>query len=89
MPEEAGLYLFDSDDDPVYIGETANLHARIDRHLQSSDSLGLPLWLFEGRPKLNLSIATLPTVRETIRRAMEWKAVHELRPKLNYLTRVA
>lgn len=89
VPEEAGLYLFDSENDPVYIGETANLHDRIDRHLQSSDSLGLPLWLFERRPKLNLSIATLPTVRETVRRAMEWKAVRELRPKFNYLTRVA
>lgn len=89
VPGEAGLYLFDSDNDPVYFGETSNLHNRIDRHLQSSDSLGLPPWLFEGRPKLNLSIATLPTVRETVRRAMEWKAVHELRPKLNYLGRVA
>ena len=47
IPEAAGLYLFSSNDRPLFINQTSNLRDRLTLHLQNSDNMGLPTWLWE------------------------------------------
>ncbi len=89
VPEEPGLYVFESQDRVAYVAQTENLRHRIEKHLEYSNDRGLPAWLYGDRsPRLNLRIACLPGLGVTTRRALELKAVEALTPVWN-VARVA
>jgi site-specific DNA-methyltransferase (adenine-specific) len=86
LPTEQGLYLFQCDDEAIFLGETDNLRHRIERHFDTSEDRGLPDWLYDpGRRAVRLGIAHLPGIRSTTRRAMELRGIRDLRPIFNYL----
>jgi hypothetical protein len=86
LPTDQGLYLFRCADDAVFLGETDNLRHRIERHFEAGGEKGLPDWLYDpGRKAMQLEVAPLPGVKSATRKAMELKAIRELRPIFNYL----
>jgi hypothetical protein len=86
LPAEEGLYLFRCEDEAVFLGETANLRHRIERHFETAGTKGLPEWLYDpGRRALQLQIAALPGVRSATRKAMELRTIGELHPIFNYM----
>lgn len=88
-PEKPGLYLFEAENRTAYVAQTENLRHRIEKHLQYSDGLGLPAWLYgTQRPQFRLGIAPLPGVGVAERRALELRAVREFSPQWN-VARVA
>lgn len=89
VPEVGGLYLFSSEDDRVFLGQTDNLRHRMDRHMQVSASRGLPDWLWDtDRKPLQIWVAGLPEIVRSIRQKMEVMLVKKWHPLLN-LPRVA
>lgn len=88
LPQASGMYLFSSQDAPVYLSHTDNLRHRIERHMNVSNSLGLPDWLWDQGP-LDLSLAEMPGVRRAARQTAELLLVKELRPLLNYQRKIA
>lgn len=89
IPEVSGLYLFSSREERVFIGQTDNLRHRIERHMEVSESRGLPEWLWNAKKKpLHISITGLPDITRSIRQTMEILLVKRLKPLLN-LPRVA
>lgn len=87
--EVGGLYLFSAEDERVFLGQTDNLHHRIDRHMEVSASHGLPNWLWDTKRKpLQISISGLPQINRSIRQKMEILLVKMWHPLLN-LSRVA
>jgi predicted HicB family RNase H-like nuclease len=88
LPQASGMYLFSSQDAPVFLSHTDNLRHRIERHMDVSDSLGLPDWLWDQGP-LDLSLAEMPGVRRAARQNAELLLVKELHPLLNYQRNVA
>jgi site-specific DNA-methyltransferase (adenine-specific) len=89
VPEVGGLYLFSSEDERVFLGQTDNLRHRIDRHMEISASHGLPDWLWDTKRKpLQISISGLPEITRSIRQKMEVLLVKMWKPLLN-LSRVA
>ena len=89
VPEVGGLYLFSSEDERVFLGQTDNLRHRIDRHMEVSTSHGLPDWLWDTKRKpLRISISGLPEITRSIRQKMEVLLVKMWHPLLN-LSRVA
>lgn len=85
IPKSEGIYLFRSDADVIFIGETQDLRHRIERHFESSASHGLPEWLYGGPEPIQLGIRPLPGVNQTTRKAMELNAIRTLKPRFNYL----
>ncbi len=45
LPNSEGLYIFRSDQQAVFVGETHNLRHRIENHLRASHHQGMPDWL--------------------------------------------
>lgn len=89
LPKVGGLYLFSSEDDRVYLGQTNNLQHRIQRHMEVSESRGLPDWLWNTKKKpLRISVAELPGVTRSERQRIEVMLVKSWQPLLN-LGRVA
>jgi len=90
VPEVAGLYLLSSEQNNVYMSQTENLRRRVERHVEVSDSHGLPPWLWniEEEP-LCLSVAPLPRVNKVVRQAMELVLLRKLKPVLNLDRRAA
>jgi len=82
LPEIAGLYLFKGKDTPVFLSHTDNLRHRLERHMEYSNSRGLPKWLWDEGP-LSLSIAEMPGVARATRQIAELLLVKELHPILN------
>jgi len=83
LPQSSGLYLFCSGDTRVFLGHTENLRGRIERHMDVSDSRGLPEWLWDRGP-LVLLVAEMPGVRRAARQMAELLLVRRLHPLLNY-----
>ena len=88
IPKNEGLYLFRSDQEAIFVGETNHLRHRIERHLDSSGSNGLPDWLYRGHD-IQVSIQSLPGVSQTTRKAMELKAIQKYQPLFNILVQDA
>ena len=84
VPTDGGIYLFQSERECVFVGETKNLRHRIEKHFQASGSHGLPDWLY-GEHDMQLGIHSLPGVSHSARKAMELKAIQTLRPLFNLL----
>lgn len=83
LPQTSGMYLFSNQGAAVFLNHTDNLRHRIERHMDASNSLGLPDWLWDQGP-LDLSMAEMPGVRRTARQTAELLLVKELHPLLNY-----
>jgi site-specific DNA-methyltransferase (adenine-specific) len=89
ISEVGGLYLFSSEDDRVFLGQTDNLRHRMQRHMEVSAFRGLPDWLWNTKKKpLQVSVAELPGVTRSIRQRIEVVLVKNWQPLLN-LGRVA
>jgi site-specific DNA-methyltransferase (adenine-specific) len=89
VPEIGGLYLFSSEDERVFLGQTDNLRHRINRHMEVSASHGLPDWLWDSKSKpLQLSVSGLPEITRSDRQKIEISLVKIWNPLLN-LSRVA
>ena len=90
VPEAGGLYLFLTDKERVFVSQTDNLRHRFERHMDVSNSHGLPDWLWNVRKNpLQIGIAPLPEVSRSIRQAMELMLVRKWKPVLNFVRRVA
>lgn len=83
VPSASGLYLFSSREEPVYLSQTDDLRHRIERHMEFSDSLGLPSWLWDKGP-LDLAVAEMAGVPKGPRQTAELLLIKELHPILNY-----
>jgi site-specific DNA-methyltransferase (adenine-specific) len=83
LPQAAGIYLFMSEDAPVFLGQTDNLRHRIERHMDVSNSCGLPEWLWDKGP-LDVSLAETPGVVRADRQMAELLLVRRIHPVLNY-----
>jgi hypothetical protein len=83
LPQAQGLYLFTSGKTPIFLGQTKNLRHRIDRHMDASNSRGLPNWLWEKGP-LDVSLAETPGVMRAARKRAELLLIRRLHPVLNY-----
>ena len=84
LPKESGLYMFRSENQPVFLSQTDNLQHRIERHMEVSESRGLPRWLWDvEKQPLTIGVTELPGVQRSIRQAMEVLLVREWRPILN------
>jgi len=83
LPQAGGLYLFSSRTKPIFLSQTDDLRHRLERHLDVSDALGLPRWLWDKAP-LDLSIAEMPGVSKGLRQVAEVMLARELHPILNY-----
>ena len=64
LPKTGGLYLFSIGEQPVFLSQTDSIRQRIERHMDVSNSRGLPEWLWDRGP-LELSIAEMPGVVRT------------------------
>jgi hypothetical protein len=84
IPDEQGIYVFRNQDDAVFVSHTDNLRTRVDRHLEYSDSRGLPEWVYESQKRgLELALVPTPGLRLKTRKQMELKTVLEFKPLLN------
>ena len=83
LPQTNGIYLFSSGDTPVFLSHTDNLQRRIERHMDVSDSRGLPGWLWD-HGQLDLSVAEMPGVLRASRQSAELLLIKKLHPLLNY-----
>lgn len=83
VPQGDGLYLFSSAGSPVFLSQTDNLRHRIERHMDSSSSRGLPEWLWDQGP-LDISLAEMPGVLRAQRQIAELLLVRKLHPVLNF-----
>jgi site-specific DNA-methyltransferase (adenine-specific) len=90
IPEIGGLYLFTSDQQRIFIGQTDNLHHRVEKHMEVSSSKGLPIWLWNTkRHPLEIEVASMPNITRSLRQAMELLLVKEWKPLLNFQRKVA
>jgi len=88
IPTEQGIYLFRCEDQAIFVSHTDNLRTRVERHFDSSDSKGVPDWLYDsGRKTIELGILPLPSVKLKDRKLVELKAVDSYTPLLNYIGR--
>ena len=84
IPNEQGIYLFRCEDQSIFVSHTDNLRSRIERHFDSSDSKGVPDWLYDsGRNAIYLGILPMPRVTVTERKLVELKAVATYEPLFN------
>ncbi len=90
VPDTGGVYLFKTPRQSVFLSQTDNLRHRLERHLEVSDSRGLPDWLWDvsGSP-LSVSFEALPGVRRSVRQAIEVLLAREWKPTLNFQRKVA
>lgn len=89
VPESGGLYLFSSEEQRIFIGQTDNLRHRVEKHLEVG-SRGLPDWLWDTKKHpLELGVASLPGTSRSSRQRMELSLVKEWRPVLNFQRKVA
>jgi excinuclease UvrABC nuclease subunit len=88
VPKSEGIYLFRSEEQAIFVGETSNLQHRIEKHLYASASHGLPEWLYSGR-EIQLGIHSLPGASQATRKALELKAIQILKPLFNILDQAA
>jgi site-specific DNA-methyltransferase (adenine-specific) len=83
VPETSGLYLFSSEEQRIFIGQTDNLRHRLEKHLEVG-SRGLPDWLWDTKKHpLEIGVASLPSTTRSFRQEMELALVKEWEPVLN------
>ncbi len=84
IPKEQGIYLLRCSENAVFVSHTDNLRNRIERHLESSDSRGLPQRVYDNQKHgLELALVPTPGLRATVRKCVELRTILEYRPLLN------
>jgi len=90
VPEVCGLYGFLTQEEHVFIKQTENLRHRIERHLEVSNSNGLPEWLWDiEKEPLGVAVSPLPGVKKTERQELELGMIRNFKPILNFPRKVA
>lgn len=87
IPNAAGLYLFSSDDFPVFMNQTDSIRNRLMLHLKNSSNRGLPDWLW-NKP-LQHSYIAMPKVTATFRKNLEQTEIRERQTFLNFYSKTA
>ena len=87
IPKVAGFYMFSSEEIPIFINQTENLHYRLTQHIHFSSHLGLPKWLWEK--SLQVAFTARPEVGLTDRQIMELSEVRSRHPLFNFYGSVA
>ena len=86
LPSTQGVYWLRCEDDSLFVGETDNLRQRVERHLDTSGTQGLPDWLYNRRSRpISLSVVPTPGVSAVERKVIELGAVYAHRPQFNYV----
>lgn len=82
---EAGLYVFVTRTQVLYVGEASNLRIRIKKHLDHSDNKQLARWFWEfGNEEVLLELHVLSAnVKARVRRALEAELIISRRPVFN------
>ena len=84
LPQDGGLYLFRNERTALFVGQTANIRRRIDRHFEFGGRGGLPAWLDDIRPTaIELRILPMPSVDLGERQKAELGAIRVLKPVFN------
>jgi predicted GIY-YIG superfamily endonuclease len=85
VPNSAGLYIFHSDQEMLYVGETDNLQNRIRKHLDHSDNRELAQWLWQySDASLHLELQVLErSIPVRIRKALEIELIRSRSPVFN------
>jgi hypothetical protein len=80
-----GVYLFQSRNETLYIGEAVNLCKRVSKHIDHSDNKGLARWLWQqGFHDLHLELHLLPLdTKSSIRKALEASLIQSRKPRFN------
>lgn len=90
IPENAGIYLFRSNEKAVFLSHTDDLRHRLEQHMTASNSSGLPKWLWDvEKDPLEVGIASLPGYGRSKRQAIEVMLAKQLKPVLNFARMVA
>lgn len=85
VPTLPGVYVFYDKVRPIFAGETVQLRNRINLHLETSASRGLPTWLEVGDPEgFELKYFSVPSVGREARLGWLMQFVNRERPVLNY-----
>jgi len=87
IPDVAGLYLFSSEDFPVFINQTESIRNRLMLHLKYSNNLGLPDWSW-SKPLQHSYIAT-PDITAKLRKDIEQTEIRERETFLNFYSKTA
>lgn len=84
IPTDQGVYFFRCDEESIFVSHTDNLRHRIERHFDSSDSRGVPEWLYDsGARQIQLGVLPMPGVKVGDRKIAELKAISTYKPLLN------
>lgn len=88
IPRDPGVYAFLDDTGYLYIGETHNLHSRLKKHLDHSDSRSLAHYLWKhGAGRIKIQLFVFPKgsegARAASRRAFEAALIASRAPRFN------
>ena len=90
LPLCGGIYMFSSNSEKIFTSQTDNLRHRYEKHLEVSNSRGLPYWLWEiKREPLIVEVAALPNESRNTRQAIEKQIIKTFKPLLNIERKVA
>lgn len=85
IPAFPGIYVFYEQARPLFAGETAELRTRFMLHLETSQRMGLPLWLgLNLHESLTLKYMALPSAVQKERLNWLMQFVNAERPLFNY-----
>jgi hypothetical protein len=85
VPEEQGVYLLQAAGVALFVGETANLRRRYERHLLAGGG-GIPDWLHRHGGVV-FAVAALPGASHTALKQAQLTLVHQVQPLFNVLPR--
>ncbi len=85
IPTQQGVYILNTREKVLYIGEALSLRARLRKHLEHSDNKLLARHIWEcGKADLLVEYHVLPPdTRTDVRRAMEQELIRSRRPVFN------
>lgn len=90
VPLSRGIYAFSSNDEAVYIGVAENLRAQITRHLELGGTGVVPEWVVNRTfDNVRVAVCETPSMSASNRERMKAEWVPLIRPRLNYLGRLA
>jgi site-specific DNA-methyltransferase (adenine-specific) len=87
LPAAQGLYLISAEERPLFVGNTANIRQRVERHIQIGEGTILPGWMLSdlGLKDLTLGVSPMPGSEVHAIDVCEWGSRIALQPALNYL----
>ncbi|MDP1660908.1 MAG: toxin-antitoxin system HicB family antitoxin [Phycisphaerales bacterium] len=89
LPAAPGLYSLCTADQNLFVGETVDLKARVQRHFDVAGPALLPDWILGGSTgPVSLSVLSTPSAKGEERKAMELAFIKSFRPVFNYLEKI-